>query len=1070
MSGLNLQHKFHMSSKKVAATVLAAIFTAAFSTPAIAGTYGDTSDPFDSVPTDNVDLPYSPAEANADFSVPYSDALGSGGQSWRGLLTGTMQTTAPCVTYNQATQAGGSATTKGRIVVYKSASQAAQALSVSGSAGYKGVAKVDVSAGFSSNSSKSSNSIYAVASVHSNMGMVNLGQQTLLPEIAALAAQIDTVPEAMRFISRCGDSYARGFTQGASWISVLEIKATKSKSSSDIYASISGSYAGVSASANFNSSASSQSSNSSFVLTEQCNGPLFCGETLVSDQNVPKYTNPGSCTSANCELATFTNNFQYMMKGGLASSCATNISTATSPSGLTITGPDAAKCVVSVQYAPIADLVSSLIPAGGSSRDDLASMDDEVQDDPKSPRILVSGGNSASVLPPQNGQVTVVVTPNKSGGQPDSFTITAVNVGTGAVAGTCSADSSVSSTPNCVVTGLTNGVQYSFTARAVNSAGTSAPSNTRYSTPSATAVNPTTDPVLAQAVINAAANNVASSLSIAQALQKTMSPSELVRAAAYGAYGVQRNLSNWASEYQTIINAEAQNEAYNLTCGAVAPSKYCSDGSLARVTIENQLGVTTSDQMTSHWQNTFRNLNRQALSCSREYLAINPACTGRATACWISSLDVASYTNEECQPAAFASNGLLFIANPFDISSLLQGNDELSPEVLEDATDYAGDRLGVTVGSGSSVLAQSVSSGGGHTCALMQDATIRCWGNNTYGQLGVNSTTSSSRPLTVNLAGVRQVVTGPDHTCALTLGGLVYCWGLNNQGQVGDGTLTNRSTPTLVSGLSGIAQIAVGGADGYGHSCALLASGQVRCWGVNKYNQVGGAGLWSSGSNGISSSTPVVVNGLPAAKSIAAGGWHSCAVLTTGNASCWGYWGQYQLGNKSNGTSGPVQVMGGADKTSIDLGSRYSCAASGSALWCWGQNDVGQIGDGSVYSSTGTSSSVNVGNFGQFSLGLAKTTCAIGIDGKTYCWGANQAGQIGDGTTVQRNSPTQVQGLAGSALSVSSGGYADATAGSQTCAVLSSGAVQCWGYNNYGQVGNGNTTNQTAPSTVTFNS
>jgi alpha-tubulin suppressor-like RCC1 family protein len=176
------------------------------------------------------------------------------------------------------------------------------------------------------------------------------------------------------------------------------------------------------------------------------------------------------------------------------------------------------------------------------------------------------------------------------------------------------------------------------------------------------------------------------------------------------------------------------------------------------------------------------------------------------------------------------------------------------------------------------------------------------------------------------------------------------------------------------------------------------------------------------------------------------------------------------LGNKSTENSGPVQVMGGADKTSIDLGSRYSCSASGSALWCWGQNDVGQIGDGSVYTSTGTSSSVNVGNFGQFSLGLAKTTCAIGIDGKTYCWGANQAGQIGDGTTVQRNSPTQVQGLAGSALSVSSGGYADATAGSQTCAVLSSGAVQCWGYNNYGQVGNGNTTNQTAPSTVTFNS
>ena len=694
MSYLNLRSRKSQTAKLPLATVIAAVFIAAFSTPAIASSYGNTSDPFDQAPSDNVDLPYMPAEANADFSVPYSDALGSGGQSWRGLLTGTMQTTVPCVSSNQATQAGGSATTTGSIAVYKSASEVAHALSVSGSAGYRGVAKVKVSAGFSSSSSQSSNSIYAVASVYSNMGMVNLGQQTLLPGIDVLAAQIDTVPEAMRFISRCGDSYARGFTQGASWISVLEIKSSSSSSSSDIYASVSGSYAGFSASANFNKSATSQSSNSSYVLTEQCNGPLYCGEAgTVSNRT---YTSPGSCTSSKCELGTFTKNFDYMMNGGLASSCATSTSTATSPSGLTISSPDAAKCVVAVQYAPIADLVSSLIPAGGKSRDDLASMDDLVQDDPKAPRILVSGpGMLANGLGPENGQVTVVVTPSTKGGQPDSFTINATNPD-GSAAGTCEADFSVSETPHCVVTGLTNGVRYSFTAQAVNSAGISGPSNIRYSTPSSTAVNPDPleDPVVATAVQNAAANNVASSLSIARDLQKTMSPSELVRAAAYGVFGIQRNLSNWASEYQTIYNAEAENEAYNINapCNAPATSIVCSDGSPARVTIENQLGVSSSDQMTAHWQDNVRNLNRQAVSCSREYLSINPACTGRATACWISSLDVASYTNEECQPNAFGTNGLLFIANPFDISSFLQGNDKLSPEVLEDATDYTGTR------------------------------------------------------------------------------------------------------------------------------------------------------------------------------------------------------------------------------------------------------------------------------------------------------------------------------------------------------------------------------------------
>ena len=1063
MSYLNLRSPKSQTAKLHIATAIAAVFIAAASTPAMAGSYGNTSDPFDATPSDNVDLPYMPAVANADFSVPYSDALGSGGQSWRGLLTGTMQTTAPCVSSNQATQAGGSASTTGSIAVYKSASEVANALSVSGSAGYRGIAKVKVSSGFSSSSSQSSNSIYAVASVYTNMGMVNMGQQTLLPEIDALARQLDTVSEAMRFISRCGDSYARGFTQGASWISVLEISSTSSSSSSDIYASVSARYAGFSASANFNKSASSQSSNSSFVLTEQCNGPLYCGEASVGGQS---YTSPGSCTSDDCELAAFTSNFNYMMRGGLAGSCAASTSTATAPTGLTISSPDAAKCVVAVQYAPIADLVSSVIPPGGSSRDDLASMDDEVLDDPKAPRILVSGGNSTSVLPPQNGQVTVVVTPNKKGGQPDSFTITAVNVASGANAGTCSADNSVSDTPNCVVTSLSNGVQYSFTAQAVNSSGTSGPSNIRFSTPSATAVNPTTDPVLAQAVINAAANNVASSLSIAQDLQKTMSPSELVRAAAYGAFGVQRNLSNWASEYQTIYNAEAENELYNKSCGAVAPSKYCSDGSIARVTIENQLGVTSSDQMTAHWQDNVRNLNRQAVSCSREYLSINPACTGRATACWISSLDVASYTNEECQPNAFATNGLLFIANPFDISSLLQGNDELSPEVLEDATDFAGDRLGVNA-TGSAVAAQSVSLGGAHTCALMQNTTVQCWGNNASGQLGNNSTTSQATPQkVVGLTGVRQIAAARDHSCALTTQGLVYCWGLNNAGQVGDGTTTNRFIPTLVSGLSGITQIAVGGGDGTGHSCALLGTGQVRCWGYNAYNQVS-AGGWSSYGQNPNALLPIVVNGLPPAKFIALGGWHSCAILLNSIYSqCWGYGGNYQLGYGGNGIGGPAQMQG-SGFVSIALGNRHTCGVAGTTIYCLGYNGYGQLGNG----NTATQSNYVVpGSTSQISLGLANTTCVIGSDLKSaYCWGANGAGQLGDGTTINRSVPTLVQGLAGPPFVISTGGYEDSTV-SHTCAVLGSGTVQCWGYNAFGQLGNGNSTNSTSPRTVTFSS
>ena len=1061
--------------KPLFALPIAGLLIVTFPVKAMAASTTYSSDPFDAPPTDNVDLPYTPAEANSDFSLPYSNALGSGGQSWRGILSGTMQTTAPCVTYDQALQAGGTANTTGKIAIYKSASKVAEALSVSGSAGYKGVAKVQVSAAFSSSSSKSSNSIYAVASVHTNMGMVNLGRQRLLPEIEELASQLNTVPEAMRFVSRCGDSYVRGFTQGASWIAVLQIKSTTSRSAEDIAASISGSYGGFSASAKFSTNTNSLSSSTNTTLTEHCHGPLVCGETTVANQ---AYIQPGGCasTSPACELRTFTNNFNYMMRGGLAGSCATATSTASStPTGLAITSPDAAKCVVSVLYAPISDLVSSKIPLKALSRDDLSSLDEELVDAPKAPYITVSGGKSIRILPAQNSQATVVVRPAKLGGEPDSFTINAVNSRTGVAAGTCSADFSVTETSHCVVAGLTNGEKYSFTARAVNSSGTSAPSNKTFSTPSDLAVNPTNDPIIDNSVIHAAAVNKASSRRIARELQSMMSPSELVRAAAYGAFGIQRNLSNWATEFESVENAEAENEEFNRTCGAPLASKYCADGTDSRITIENQIGASQSKQLVNHWTDNVRNINRQALACGREYMAINPACSDRMTACWVSSLDVTSYTNEECQPGSFATNSLLHIANPFLISEFLHGNQELSSEVLEEVFDAEG----MTVSAGSPVLAQSVSAGGSHTCALMQNEMIRCWGQNTSGQLGSGSTSSSSTGTPppdssaappsgsssssnlsirkVNLAGVRQVVAGSDYTCALTLNGLVYCWGLNSSGQIGDGTTTNRSSPTPVSGLQGVVQITVGA----GHSCALLSSGQVRCWGKNDKSQAS-----SVTANTGNLTTPTVVPGITA-KSISAGGNHTCAVLTTGVSTCWGLGDSYQLGDNAlhNSATSAVSVRNSVSDTRIEIGGKHSCSFSGASVNCWGKNTNGQIGNG----SSGTvATPVFIANFNVLSLGLGQTTCGVKTDRTTHCWGANSKGQIGDGTTLNKNAPTQVQQLASSAVSISVGGYLDAT-DAHTCAVLETGAVQCWGFNSYGQLGTVNTIDSVAPKTVTFN-
>ncbi len=1052
----------HRSARTVCAAFLAAALVSTFPIKSMALSTLESypNNPLDATTSTNADTPFIPASAGSDFTLPYSDALGSGGKSCRGIMSGTMQTTAPCVTYNQATQAGGSATTKGSIAIYQSANEVAHALSVSAGGGYKGVAKVSISASFNSSSAHSSNSIYAVAHVHTNMGMVNLGEQTLRPEIMQLASNINTLPEALSFLSRCGDSYARGFTQGASWISVMEIKTSSSKSASSIAASMSASYAGFSAHASFSSNASKVSSNSSFTSTEQCNGPLQCGE--AGTVGGYSYVDASGCTTSACHLSTFVGNYQYMMKGGLAGACSSTTGTSTGQGGnLAITDTSAAKCVVSVNYSPIADLAPALLPASAAARGDLADMADELVILPRAPRILVTGSSSA--LPVENGQATIVVTPNKKGGQPDLFRVTATAVGGTVDVGTCDAQNSITDTPNCTITGLTNGVKYSFVANALNSEGFSKDSNTVFSKPSALAVNPTVEPVNAASVIAAAANNVATSLVMANALEDTMSPSELIKAAAYGAYGVQRNLANWSAEYQAILNAEMENEAYNDACGAQGSSTSCADGTPARSTLITQLGSNSAQQFVNHWQANIRNLGRQAVACDRLYISTNPGCFGRATACWISSLDVTSYQNEECSPSAFASNSLLFVADPFAIAEYMQSNKPFTAEILEDATDAQGDRAGLTFVVGSPVIAQAVTVGGRHACSLQQDATVRCWGGNAYGEVGMGTTTQVySTPVNPGLTGVRQISAGDGYTCAVLQTGSIYCWGLNDYGQLGDGSTTQRNSPTKVVGITTAVSVEVG----RNHSCAILADSSVSCWGYNQYNQVGTTGSW--GGNILYPATVINAGGtITGVKSLSVGGYHTCVVLGDNNGRCWGLWGDFALGNQWNGQPNPPsgQVMGGADKTMIDVGNRFGCASSSGSLWCWGRNDNGQIGNNSN-GNTGGGFSYNLPfKVKNFSASLAQHTCAVTSDSLVLCWGAGTRGQIGDGASSSRSLPTPVVGLSGPAISVSAGGFNDTNTG-QTCALLVSGSVQCWGNNDNGQLGIGNTTQQNNPGTA----
>ena len=349
-----------------------------------------------------------------------------------------------------------------------------------------------------------------------------------------------------------------------------------------------------------------------------------------------------------------------------------------------------------------------------------------------------------------------------------------------------------------------------------------------------------------------------------------------------------------------------------------------------------------------------------------------------------------------------------------------------------------------------------VSSGREHTCAVTTRGGLLCWGRNWRGQLGDGTTTDRSVPTQVSslTSGVAAVSAGGAHTCAITASGEVLCWGNNTAGELGDIPATSyTSVPTQISGLtSGAAVVSAGN----NHTCVLTTGGEVRCWGYNGYGQLG---------NGSTSSSPTPTSVLDltfGADVVSAGYNHTCA-LTAGEAvQCWGLNSDRQLGNgMTTNLPFPVSPNGlKSDAVAVSAGNQHTCALiTGGAMWCWGSNSWGQIGDG-TYAERSFPTSV----FG-FASGAAAVsagsvhTCALTAGGTLVCWGYNSDGRIGDGTTTNRPTPTPVSGLTSGVAAVSAGG-------AHTCALLAGGAVRCWGYNGFGQLGEGSKTDRLVPTPV----
>lgn len=352
----------------------------------------------------------------------------------------------------------------------------------------------------------------------------------------------------------------------------------------------------------------------------------------------------------------------------------------------------------------------------------------------------------------------------------------------------------------------------------------------------------------------------------------------------------------------------------------------------------------------------------------------------------------------------------------------------------------------------SASLAASPASGSDATCALMTDTTVKCWGQNNYGQLGNGTNILSSVPVPVsNLSGAIEVGTSDAWACAVINSGQVKCWGNNAYGELGTGTAGGTSSvPQTVTGISTATQVTLG----TDHACALLADTTVKCWGLGTSGQLGNGTTTSS-------STPVVVSGLTGVTSVEAGRFHTCALLTGGSVKCWGYNadGQLGTGNTLQSSTPTAAVISGV--TALAPGWYSTCALMGdTTVKCWGRNTSGQLGNETTTTSftpvtvTGLTGATQI-------TGGTDSNCALLSDSTVKCWGGNANGQLGNGGSGNKSTPVSVTGLTNVVDLV------DGYSRTHPCVKIADGTGYCWGLGTAGQLGNGILADSSTPVKVT---
>ncbi len=402
-------------------------------------------------------------------------------------------------------------------------------------------------------------------------------------------------------------------------------------------------------------------------------------------------------------------------------------------------------------------------------------------------------------------------------------------------------------------------------------------------------------------------------------------------------------------------------------------------------------------------------------------------------------------------------------ARPFcDLEGEFPASDGISKTCIPDPFPDAGPDA-----TGPRVI--DIAAGEFHTCAVIDDGSVRCWGGNAAGQLGQGNTISigddepaSAATRLVFPSRVKQIAAGGRHTCAILETGSVICWG--GGGLLGYGDTVSRGDTSLATELSAVGVGAPVSTIEMGEesTCAITTSDHVRCWGNGDLYRLGYGNSVSIGDDEPPSDAGDVP--LPAtALDVAAWAWHTCAVVAGGRVYCWGVDYDGALGvpeaSQFKSPSGGVDL---ADEPAakISVGEYHTCALMAEGdVRCWGSDYIGQLGYGvtgakiGVVVTPGSVDPVALPEIAQLAAG-AEHTCAVAVNGDVFCWGRGTDGRLGYGNVDpigDDETPTQA-----GPVPVGEPVTRVATGRAHTCALLASGSVRCWGDGRAGQLGYGN--------------